>query len=61
MKTAGPYNNPYETSSLFYRNIHDWISRCFFSTKPRIITTFWVSFGVFVWIMLVLVPLALSE
>ena len=68
MRTAGPFNI-YDSNSLYphvarryYNNVHDWISRRFFSIKQKIITGFWMSFGVFVWLMSsIILPLVLSE
>lgn len=70
MRTGGPYNT-YDVNSMYpnvvmarryYCNVHDWISRRFLASKPKIVTGFWVSFGVFVWLMsTIILPLILSE
>ena len=55
MKTAGPYTitdaDWADIRDMFYNNVHDWISRRFISNMPNIITGFWVSLGVLIWIM----------
>ena len=56
------YPGVVDMRDMYYHNIHDWISRRFYSMKPKLNIMFWMSFGVFVWTMSsIVLPLVLSK